>query len=146
MQEAIEANAEAVTAEEPTPNIGVDGEDLTPTEFTPPYEVTVWQEEAQAIFDQEFLDKAISEVRKLMAAAKVNKVLAQKGLLQEGHDLHPRKFTAAIAQHREAITVLTELKEQVGQEGLPEVAAHLESFNEMPAKFPTAPVPAPEGA
>lgn len=91
----------------------------------PPQVVSLVDEESQANFDAQHIGQTLAEIRQLMAAAKVNKALAQRGLLSksaEGQDLHPRKFDIAIARHREAIEVLKQLETQLGPTGLSESA------------------------
>ena len=91
---------------------------------------TIFDERAQKVFDAQAIEAFTTEIRKLLANAKINRMLAQHGLLQADHDLHPEKFKTAIAQHRQALEILKQLGASLGDEGLSE--GQLETYNQMP--------------
>lgn len=76
-----------------------------------PDPVTILDERIQKRFDDAVIAQHIQKLRELLAAAKVNRILAQRGLLARDQDLHPAKFDQAIRQHRAAIDILVGLAE-----------------------------------
>lgn len=83
-------------------------------------QLTIMDERSQANYDRAAIEQTVNQIRGLMANAKVNMRLAQEGLLDKDHDLHPVKFKEAIAQHRKALTLLKVAWDEVGELGLPE--------------------------
>lgn len=101
-----------------------------------PVVVALVDEESQANFDAQHIGQTLAEIRQLMAAAKVNRALAQRGLLstppgKSAQDLHPEKFTAAIERHRAAINVLVELETRMGPQGLPETTLAIAGIGDL---------------
>lgn len=109
-----------------------------PPEVEEPF--TIFDERAQKVFDAQALEAFTTEIRKLLSNAKINRVLAQHGLLQAEHDLHPEKFKQAIAQHRQALELLKQMGDELGDTGLSEV--QIDTYTSMPvvvdAKVPIA--------
>lgn len=81
--------------------------------------VDIFDERAQASFDVEMIVNGMKQIRQAMAAAKVNKELAQAGLLNpELGKMHPEQFKAEIRRHRQGLELLKGLYEAVGDHGL----------------------------
>lgn len=79
--------------------------------------VDVFDDRAQKQFDMEILVNAAKQIRSQLAVSKVNKELAQVGLLDE--NLHPEQFKKEIQRHLDGLKLVKRLWAEVGDEGLP---------------------------
>lgn len=103
-------------------------------------QLPVTDDRTQRLFDRDNLIMQIREVRKMLASAKGNLILANAGLLAKDHNLHPAKFNEAIKDHRKAIHLLSAEYDRImeGQddeeEWRPIGESSLEVARELPAK------------
>lgn len=87
--------------------------DEEPGAFETIAQLPVTDDRTQRLFDRDNLIMQIREVRKMLAAAKGNLILANAGLLAKDHNLHPAKFNEAIKDHRKATHLLAAEYERI---------------------------------
>lgn len=98
-------------------------------------EMPILDEAVQKAFDLKAITDTAAQIRSLMANAKVNRALAQIGLLKGEKQAHPNQFKEAIANHRKALDMLRDLASRVGDTGLPEVTLDVPEI-EVPGPKP----------
>lgn len=94
--------------------------------------VDIFDEQAQKSFDAEVIVNGMKQIRQALGVAKVNKELAQAGLLSPDQKMHPQQFVEEIRRHREGLTILKRMWGSLGSEGLLETT--LEVYGAVPQK------------
>lgn len=93
--------------------------------------VDIFDPRAQKAFDMEILVNAAKQIRSQLAVSKVNKELAQAGMLDpEAPKMHPEQFKKEIQHHLDGLALIKRLWDELGDEGLP--VRFLETYVAVP--------------
>lgn len=114
----IRAQRKAEAPEDPAPMIStIDGEPVGPIDepetngkASPPLDpsqVMIWTEQAQGLLDQKTVNDQLAAMRHQLAATKLNRLLAQRGVVREKH---PNQFESDVRVQQKAVDALVEIR------------------------------------
>lgn len=107
-EQPVEQPVEVVdVTEESAPDLPVAPGDVLDEDEEP---APVWDERAQTYVDIKIVNDNIVRMRTVLGQTKLNRLLAQAGLLDEGQARHEKQYRDDIAEQRAALGWLIELR------------------------------------